>query len=103
MLTHIVHPSQRLCTFLDQLGLTLSQPQRRHLVNLVDALLVCESRKTLAALHRQFVEAPDVSNMADCLRISAWTAQDLRQPLGAFLLRWAIALADQAGAPHVIY
>jgi len=103
MLTHIVHPSEHLCAFLDQLGLTLSQPQRRHLINLADALLVCESRKTLAALRRQFVEAPDVSNMADCLRISPWTAQDLRQPLSAFLLRWAIEQAEQAGAPHVIY
>jgi len=103
MLTHIVHPSERLCTFLDQLDLTLSHPQRRHILAIADALLVCETRKTLAALRRQFVEAPDVSNMADCLRISPWTAQDLRQPLGAFMVRWAIEQAEQAGAPHIIY
>jgi hypothetical protein len=29
---------------------SLSQPQRSHLVNLCDGLLVCESEKTLAAL-----------------------------------------------------
>jgi DDE superfamily endonuclease len=103
MLTSIVHPSERLCAFLDQLGLTLSQPQQRHILRMADALLVCDSHKTLAALRRQFVEAPDVSNMADCLRISPWTAQALRQPLGAFLVRWAIEQAEGAGAPKVIY
>jgi hypothetical protein len=103
MLTHIVHPSEHLCVFLDQLGLTLSQPQRRHILHIADALLVCESRKTLAALRRQFVEAPDVSNMADCLRISPFSAQDIRQPLGAFLLRWAVEQAEQAKAPKIIY
>jgi hypothetical protein len=103
MLTHIVHPSPRLCTFLDQLNLPLSQPQQRHLCNLADALLVCESHKTLAALRREFVSAPDVSNMADTLRISPWTAGTVRQPLGAFLLRFALEQADAAGAPHRIY
>ena len=103
MLTHIVHPSEQLCAFFDQLGLTLSEPQRRHILRMADALLVCESHKTLAALRRQFVEAPDVSNMADCLRISPWAAQDLRQRLGAFLVRWAITQAEQTAAPHIIY
>jgi DDE superfamily endonuclease len=103
MLTHIVHPSARLCAFLDQLNLPLSQPQQRHLRNLVDALLVCESRKTLAALRREFVAAPDVSNMADCLRISPWRADDVRQMLGAFLVHWAIQQAEATAAPHVIY
>ncbi|RMD59562.1 transposase, partial [Candidatus Parcubacteria bacterium] len=40
------------------------------MLNMADALLVCEDKKTLAALQRQFVEAPDASNMADFLRIS---------------------------------
>jgi hypothetical protein len=103
MLSHILHTSEQLCAFVDQLGLTLSQPQRRHLLNLADALLVCESRKTLAALRQQFVAAPDVSNMADCLRISPWTARQVRQPRGAFMVRWALQQADQPGVPKVIY
>jgi hypothetical protein len=37
---------------------------------MADALLVCEDKKTLAALQRQFVQTPDASNMADFLRIS---------------------------------
>ncbi len=103
MLTHILHNSEHLCAFIDQLDLHLSQPQRRHVLNLTDALLVCETRKTLAALRRQFVAAPDVSNMADCLRSSPWTAAALRAPLGAFMVTWAVQQAAQTGAPKVIY
>jgi hypothetical protein len=70
---------------------------------MVDALLVCESRKTLAALRRQLVDGPDVSNMADCLRISPWTAQTVRQALGTFMVRWALQQAVQPGLPQRIF
>ena len=103
MLTHILHNSETLCTFIDQLGLDLSQPQQRHLRNLVDALLDCESRKTLAALRRQLVEGGDVSNMADYLRISPWNAPAVRQAVGAWMVRWAIQQAEQVDAPKRIY
>ena len=98
MLTRILHNSPALCDFLDQLDLCLSQPQLRHVRNIADALLVCDSDKTLAELQRQFVECGDVSNMADTLRIAPWTAQAVRQPAGAFLVREALAQAQQAGA-----
>ena len=52
MLTRIVHNSAKLCAFIDHLNLDLSKPQRQHLLNLADALLVCEDEKTLAALQR---------------------------------------------------
>jgi len=81
MLTRILHHSERLCTLLDQLDIQLSCPQHRHILNVADALLVCEDTKTLAALQRQFVEAPDASNMADFLRISPWHANDVRVAL----------------------
>jgi len=97
MLTRILHNSPALCTFIEQLDLSLSQPQLRHVRNLADALLVCDSTKTLAELQRQFVESVDVSNMADTLRIAPWTAQDVRQPVGAFLVQAALAQARQAG------
>jgi hypothetical protein len=103
MLTHILHNSERLCAFIDQLDLDLSQPQRRHLLNLVDALLVCESRKTLANLRRELVAGSDVSNMADCLRISPWTAHPVRQALGTFMVRWAIQQAARADVLKHIY
>ena len=103
MLTRILHNSEKLCTFLDQLDVELSQPQRRHILNMADALLVCEDKKTLAALQRQFVEAPDASNMADFLRISPWQANDVRAGLRAHQVAWLIAEAERTGAPKVIY
>jgi len=103
MLTRILHNSEKLCTFLDQLDIELSQPQRRHILNMADALLVCEDKKTLAALQRQFVEAPDDSNMADFLRISPWQASEVRAALRAHQVAWLIAEGERIGAPKVIY
>jgi hypothetical protein len=103
MLTRILHNSAQLCAFVDQLGLALHQPQRRHLLNLADALLTCEDSKTLAALQRQFVAAPDASNMADCLRISPWQADTLRNVLRASQVAWLLAQAERQGTAKVIY
>ena len=103
MLTRILHNSDKLCTFLEQLNLQLSQPQADHLLNMADALLVCEDKKTLAALQRQFVEAPDASNMADFLRISPWQIQAVRQELRTHQVNWLIAEAERETAPQVIY
>jgi Transposase DDE domain len=97
MLTRILHNSPSLCTFIEQLGLPLSQPQLQHVLNFADALLVCDSPKTLAALQRQFVQCVDASNMADDLRIAPWTAAHLRQPVGTFMLREALAQARASG------
>jgi len=93
MLTRIVHNSEKLCAFLDQLDLDLSQPQRRHILNMADALLVCEDKKTLTALQRQFLDAPDASNAADFLRISPWSAEDVRTALRVNQVAWALAQA----------
>jgi len=103
MLTRIVHNSPKLCTFFDQLNTDLSKPQRQHILNLADALLVCEETKTLAALQRQFLEAPDASNMADFLRISPWCAEDARVRLRANQVAWAIAQAELTGTSKVIF
>ena len=103
MFTRILHNSERLCAFFDQVDLTLYKPQRQHILNMADALLVCEDKKTLAALQRQFVAAPDASNMADCLRISPWQANDVRAALRAQQIVWAVAQTERAGAPKVIY
>jgi len=83
MLTRILHNSDELCTFLEQLDVELGRPQRRHILNMADALLVCEGKKHLTKLQRQLVKAPDASNMADFLRISPWQANDVRTALRA--------------------
>ncbi len=103
MLTRILHNSPNLGTFVDHLSLDLSQPQRQHLLNMADALLVCEDEKTLAALQRQFVQAPDASNMADFLRISPWQAQEVRAALRKNQVAWALKQAAQTDAAPVIY
>lgn len=100
MLTRIVHNSPSLGKFFDQLvpeqdwqrgGLPFSAPQRRHIIEVADALLVCPEAKTLAALHRQWVETTDVSNWADSFRIAPWSADELRGRVSAFLVQWATA------------
>jgi hypothetical protein len=103
VLTRIVHPSPQLSAFLDGLGLDLSEPQRQHLLRLADALLVCEDKKTLAALQRQFLDAPDASNMADFLRESPWSVTNFRDRLRENQVAFALEEAERRGLPKVLY
>jgi hypothetical protein len=103
MLTRIVRPSPALHTFLQPLTAHLSQPQRQHLLELADAVLVCEDRKTLAALQRQFLDATDPSNWADFLRVSPWSADLARDALRRRHLAWLLAEAQRRGLPNVLF
>ncbi|MFQ5434893.1 MAG: transposase [Anaerolineae bacterium] len=103
MLTRILHNSDQLHSFFNKLGLDLSRPQRQHMLNMADALLVCEDTKTLAALQRQFVQPPDASNMADFLRISPWQTHDVRDALRIDQVNRLLAGVGQTDAPPVIY
>ena len=100
MLTRIWNNSPQVCKFFDAVTSahfpsptrpSFSTAQRQHLIEVIDALLVCPEKKTLAALQRQLVETTDVSNWADAFRISPWTAADLRPSLGRHLVDWAVA------------
>src|SRR5215203_5489457 len=93
VLTRIVQNSPQLCAFLEAVPTELSKPQRQHLLNLADSLLVCEDTKTLTALQRQFLDAPDPSNLADFLRISPWSAGGFRQALHQHQVSWLLNLA----------
>jgi len=90
VLTRILHNSSELCEFIDLLELKLSKPQRQHVINVVDGLLVTEAQKTLSEIQRQFVSCVDPSNIADTFRIAPWRAEDIRKPLVEFLLKTAI-------------
>jgi len=103
MLTRIVQPSPALESFLDSLHLPLSQPQRDHLLHLVDGSLVCEERKTLAALQRQFLDSTDPSNWADFLRISPWFAEDVRCAIRRHQVAWLVAEAQRRSLAKVLY
>src|SRR6266480_6802003 len=103
MLTRIVRPSPALDTFLRPLLGSLSLPQRQHLLEMTDALLVTEDRKTLAALQRQFLDTSDPANWADFLRISPWSADGLRDTVRRQQLGWLLAEAQRRDLPHVLF
>src|SRR5262249_60331678 len=94
------HDMERTTTrraFLYGLHLCLSKPQGPHVLRLADALVVSEARhKTIAGLYRLIVEAPDPSNGADTLRLSPWTAEDLRAPIRHFMVADLVAYAHQS-------
>ena len=96
MLKLIVQHSPQLLAFLCGLQLRLSKPQWQHVLRLADTLIVSEVRhKTITSFYRLLVDAPDPSNGADALRISPWTAEDLRAPLRHFILADLVAYAQQ--------
>jgi hypothetical protein len=85
----------KLIEFLVLLQLNLSKPQYRHVLNIADTVIVCEApHKTLFTLYDLLVDAPDASNAADCLRISPWKAEDLREPLREFTIGDLMQLAS---------
>ena len=100
MLTRILHNSQELCTFIDHLNLKLSAPQRRHVLNVADGLLVTDAPKTLAEIQRQFVHCVAPSNIADTFRIAPWSAKDLQDPLSKMLIQTALQRLEQKGQPR---
>jgi DDE superfamily endonuclease len=103
MLPRILHSSPKLRAFLDPLIRNLSKPQRAHLQELCDAILVCESKHTLAAMQRLYVETTDPSNWADFLRISPWEPDGVRAELLKSQIDWAIEHGQKSGQPKEIY
>jgi hypothetical protein len=97
LLKLLVQHSPHLLSFVWALPLRLTKPQRQHVLRLAEALIVSETRhKTIASLYRVIVEAPDPSNGADSLRISPWTADDLRAPLRHCIVTDVVAYAQAA-------
>jgi hypothetical protein len=70
---------------------------------MVDALLVCEDHKTLAALQRQFLDTTDPSNCADFLRLSPSSADHARDALRRYQITWLLDQAQRRGGPKVLY
>jgi hypothetical protein len=85
------------------LQLQLSQPQQRHVLRLVEAVIVGEGRKTLAELYRLWVDATDVSAASDFLRVSPWNDQRNDQKLQAFILGDLLAQARARGQALVLW
>jgi hypothetical protein len=62
MLTAIVQHSQELVAFLKALNIVLYQPQIRHLIQIVDALLTSNETKTISGLYRLLKGQPSPKN-----------------------------------------
>ncbi len=97
MLKTIITNSPTLVAFIAAMQISLSKPQRQHVMNVVDGLVVGEGSKTLSALCRLFVNAPDPKGVADTFRESPWSAEMIRQALRQFLVKAAFRLASAAG------
>ncbi len=102
MLKRIIHPSAALVEFMLMLHLQLSQPQQRHILRLVEAVIVGEGRKTLAELYRLWVDAPDVSAASDFLRVSPWEEGPAQQQLQAFIIGDMLTHAQAQGQALIL-
>jgi hypothetical protein len=97
MLKTIVHPSVKLVEFIVALKLALYQPQINHLQRVADALIVCDRRKTLTNLYREYVEELDPKTAADFFRESPWQAEDVGQSQRAYMLSEYLRLRQMLG------
>jgi len=86
MLTAIVQHTEELVAFITALNIALYQPQIRHLIQMVDALLVSNETKTISGLYRLLKGQPDPKSGADFLRESPWEPNDL----GSARKRWMV-------------
>lgn len=99
MLPVIVQHSAALAIFISSLNLALYQPQIRHLLQIVDALIVSNERKTLSDLSRLLKDAPDPKALADFFRESPWSVELIGKPRKKFMLLKALERARKIGIP----
>ncbi|MBN1937155.1 MAG: hypothetical protein JW934_21025 [Anaerolineae bacterium] len=99
MLGVIVQHSVDIVTFISWLSPALYQPQIRHLIRLVDALLVCDSKKTLTNISRQLAAKYDPKTAADFFRESPWQVIDVSGPRKRWMLLKFLVGAEAASRP----
>jgi hypothetical protein len=97
MLKTIVHPAVKLNQFIVALKLALYKPQINHLKRVADSLIVCDRRKTLTNLYREYVDQLDPKTAADFFRESPWAAEQVGQPRRAWMLAELLAFCDLLG------
>ena len=102
MLSPIVQHSLQLVSFIGCLGLLLNEPQRHHLLRMLDGILMCERRKTISGVYRQHASRPDPKNGADFFRESPWDAVALGQRRKQYLLQQMLRIGQQVNLLKVI-
>ena len=102
MLPTILQHSAELIAFITLFDLVLYQPQIRHLFNLVDAMLVCNGKKTLSNLYRQVAGEPDPKTAADFFRESPWEREDIGMGRKRAMLLQFLAFAKRLGLAKIM-
>ncbi|MEJ2711533.1 MAG: transposase [Anaerolineales bacterium] len=102
MLKAIVQQSSELVAFIKALNIVLYQSQIRHLMQLLDALLVCNDKKTLTNLYHQHLHDPDPKTAADFFRESPWQKEAVSKPRKLFMLMKFLEIASRLGLEKVI-
>ena len=101
MLPTILQHSAGLIAFITLLNPALYQPQIRHLTNLVDAILVCNGKKTLSNLYHQIAGEPDPKTSADFFRESPWEREDVGASRKQAMLLQFLAYAEKLGLTQI--
>ncbi len=102
MFATLVQHSADLVAFVALFNLALYQPQLRHLLRLVDALLVCNGKKTLSNLYRQWEGEPDPKTAADFFRESPWQREEIGRSRKQVMVMTFLQLAQQVGLAKVL-
>ena len=103
MLTAIVQHSEELVAFIAALNIALYQPQIRHLIQMVDALLTSNETKTISGLYRLLKGQPDPKNGADFLRESPWEPEDISGPRKRWMVMKFLELARKVNVTFEIF
>lgn len=102
MLPTILQHSEALIAFIALFNFALYQPQIRHLFKLVDAMLVCNGKKTLSNLYRQISGEPDPKTAADFFRESPWQREDVGFGRKQAMLLQFLAFAENLGLAKLL-
>ena len=103
MLTAIVQHSKELVAFINALNIALYQPQIRHLIQMVDALLTSNETKTISGLYRLLKGQPNPKNGADFLRESPWEPEDISGPRKRWMVMTFLELARKVNVAFEIF
>jgi hypothetical protein len=103
MLTAIVQHSAELVAFITALNIALYQPQIRHLIQIVDALITSSETKTISGLYRLLKDQPDPKNGADFLRESPWKPEDIGSSRKRWMMMKFLELASKMSIAYEIY
>lgn len=102
MLSPIVQHSLQLVSFISCLGILMSEPQRRHLLQVLDGLLMCGGRKTISNIYRQHASQPDPKNGADFFRESPWDEAGMGRQRKQKLMVQLLGIGQKLGVGKVI-